>query len=331
MGLLDSVFSKRKDAELDPDILRSRVIYNTEENFIVLLQFGSNHFFSMVEFVSQMPKELSPKVIVANSSTEKELTKEEQEDFDKKLVKLVDHRYYALVIGPTATYANIFNYVDLSNPFMEEITKDIYQYCDSSIFNDLINYGVLTLDKFRYQYIKPKYDARNMIPPFKFIKYSSHETGNAGGYFDDYIRIISEIPKCFSAIDVVKHIWISPDCLDTSILYEDLIKNALDGSHPEVEIVEALKYRLNNFIIPNATLEQLSILTVPIFMREDIPDEDEITGSLSNDEIDDIFKQDYTRFNRPTAEYLKEYTDIDEQLSSERIEDETEENASETV
>ena len=47
-------------------------------------------------------------------------------------------------------------------------------------------------------------------------------------------------------------------------------------------------------------------------MREELNEEDRINGDIPLDKMDELFQQEYDRFNQPTAEYIDGYEDIDE-------------------
>jgi hypothetical protein len=71
-----------------------------------------------------------------------------------------------------------------------------------------------------------------------------------------------------------------------------------------------LKYVYPYFMV-NPTVDSLTILNAPLFMKEDMTDLME--GNVPIEELDELFQQDYDRFVQPTADAI-EYENIDEQI-----------------
>ena len=319
MSFFNRLFKKTEEISTD----KLRIIYNSQANFIILISYGAKDFYSVVEFTSALSG-LSNSINVVTSHTATEEAPIENEDnFSKKAITIINNRYYLLIGGSSAQYAMLFDVIPQSNAILRCITQEIYHNRDSSPFSSLIELGILDLGRFKYQNIVPNiYD--------KPKEYSDHIDKLFYGRYDDFKKIMSKLPSSFSAIDVARLIYIYAALPNTSELLTMRIpefisdtlgeKNGSIDMHYNVSIRDffsntyALLSQLCLFdsIIPNADLDILSIITVPIYMREELNDEDRINGDIAIDKMDELFQQDYDRFTQPTAEYTDGYEDIDE-------------------
>ncbi len=317
-GIFDSIkFVKKKltkTVENDTDLLMSTVVYNTKENLIILLSFGSKHFYSVLEFLAAIHNTPnSVNCILSHTAIEKELTEEENADFDKKPVKMIDNKYYLLISGHAKAYLNLFNYVDQSNTILEELVKDIYHYCDSAVFQPVIDAGILQEFKFTYKRIKPNYDNHKAFDNSINMKI---------GRYDNVDIIFSKLPNIYNRLDLCRIINIYYDN-NKSITAAELIKQAMEYDHdsktdnPYFYALFRLMCKndyLYTSIIKNPCIENLSAVTKPIYLRSDEDEEDELTADLPIEALDEIFQQEYDRFVNPTADAGVEYEDIDERL-----------------
>ena len=322
MSLLHKIFKKYKN--VNSAKLQSKVIYNSVNNFIILISYGDADFYSVIEFTSALT-ELNDSInIVTSHTATKEESIENEDNFSKKAITIINNRYYLLIGGSSEQYAKLFDVVPQSNAVLKCITKDIYHNRDSSSFKSLIELGVLDLSRFKYQNVIPNIYDNNK-------KYYYNDLFH--GWYDDFKGIMSLLPVSFSAVDVSRLIYIYADINKADLLamrlpefIDDVLgeKNGSVRMHYNVgirdffyrtyEILHA-SYLFDN-IIPNSDLDILSVIIAPIYMREELNEEDRINGDISLDKMDDLFKQDYDRFTQPTAEYIEGYEDIDEVLSS---------------
>lgn len=322
MVSLKTVFKKLK--EVHNDKIQSRVIYNTKQNFIILISFGNTYFYSVLEFISgvnSMHEKNGMEVILSHTATEVEQT-EDEDNYSKKPIEMINDRYYLLISGTTKQYQRLFDIVPQSNDVLKVITNDIYHCCCSTDFDYLIELGVLNLNRFKYQNIVPDtYD--------EYKSYYSCLTVN--GEYDDFDKIMLRLPALFSAIDVAKIINVYPKINGESVITN--IPQLIDwlngkqekkscvnftalSSEDGLKTYECLKEPLLSHIIPNPDLDILSVISAPVFMREDLTEEDRINGDIPVEKMDELFQQDYDRFTQPTADYTEGgYELIDEQLS----------------
>jgi len=303
------IFNKEN---IDDGKLRSKVIYNTRHNLIILISYASKNFYSAIEFIAAI-KNTKLKLIISNSSKERQLTEEELEEFDKKTVSLIDNRYYILLSGTPEEYANMVNYMDLNNEIFELLVDDFYHHCSSTIFNEYINYGIFDRSKFIYKDVVPSnYN--------KLVNFSSNELPKGRTYFrDDLKYILDRLPDSFLTIDIAQCINYYQS-FDLGKHYEylfnvnELVKTVIDNKSPNVDFCNDIVKASNivfKLIVPDPCVETLEILNAPIFLRENL--EDVYSAAVPIEELDEIFQQDYDRFTQITAGE-SEYEDIDEQI-----------------
>ena len=307
---------KKKD-NIDNEKIYTRVLYNSRYNFIELISYSSKQFYDAIELLSAINK-ISKKytgmnIIISHSAKERELTEEEQQDFDIKKVDIIDNRYYLLISGSPEEYANIFYHIDLSNEIFKAIIEDIYQYCSSPYFKEYIDYGIIDFNKFKYKNIAPKYD--------KYIELKhANLPSNKTFWADDINKIIDALPECFYRIDLANiiKIYTSEDGgkhVGNFTNMQQIVEYAeLDDPRYSIfkTLASATSKPLFSKIINEPCRETLNILTSPLFMREDL--EDLYSGNMPTEELDIIFQQEYDRFTQVTADFTQ-YEDIDEQLA----------------
>ena len=308
-----SIFKKRSANNELP--LRSKVIYNTEPKLIILLSYNSPmHLYDMIEFLSIAGRHH----IYSYLSTDANEVENNKDEFVNKAIKYENNIYYTLICGNPANFAKVYNDLSLSNSILREITEDIYHYCDSAKFANLIEARVLDGSKFRYYNIKPKYD--NFIP----VEYERARE------MVDVAHIINNIPDTFNVLDIAEMFtvygsddytvwWPITHIIEIIFDYQKNNMNAgfFIGLFNRLKSIGVLDY-----IMPNATLESLAILTQPKYLREDLDEDDIEIGALTKGDVDEMFQKEYDRFIMPTAEYAGSYIDVDEVISKEPVEDE---------
>lgn len=293
--------------ELEPDVLMSTVIYNTDTRVIILINYGSYYFYDMIEFLSKA-RECSIDVLIANKSIESKLDEKEEDDFDKKQITFEDNKYYAVISGSPVAYKQLYSTIDLANPILMEITKDIYEYCDSTIFNTLTNAGVLQKSRFKNTVMVPKYDSKAEV---SYINISS---GNRESImYDDIAYISPKIPNIFSRVDVLSILYVYTKYGSISLRkLPELYGN------DEPLIYNALKDDVYGSISSNTDRDFMAeFLSRPIYERPETDDDYEEDEPLPLDEMDDIFKPDYERFTATTADAMGLFVSLDEAISSE--------------
>ncbi len=316
--IINNLFKKEN---IDDGKLMTKIIYNTRTNLMVLVSYSHDYFYSMIEFIQAVNQIPHMKIYLSHSAKEKEYTEDELKEFDKKKVDIIDNRYYALISGTPEDYCALYGKIyTLSNEILNMLTQDFYNNCSSTYFNEMINYGILDFGKFKYQNIVPhNYD--------KHISFKLNDSPRGEMFYADNIELIlSRLPETFSAIDICPCIYIylsGQDKNDLEFLCNipKLISKASEvynGAQQtrETQYYEAIAKTTKNIIfkhiVPEPSIEVLSIVNAPLFLRENI--EDEINGNMSIEDMDEIFQQEYDRFNNITADNNIEYEDIDEQI-----------------
>lgn len=283
-----------KGNETSPSDIKSSVIYNTKDNFIVLIQYGSDYFYSMIEFLSIVSKIPSIQALTSNASIEVQ-EKEDEEDFSKKPIKLTDTKYYTIIAG--SEFHELYKHLDLSNSILQEITNDIYEYrCNDVDFSILT--GNRVLDQFRFKY-------GSTVPPWE-----SRVDGGNNVTYDDLNVVLSRLPNVFEKIDIIKLLKVTyKDCGKWHTVYTpEFIAHA-----PYLTpVMDAYFGKDNVFEDVYASLFD------PIYRREVVdPEDDEDSGMLPPEKLDSIFQQSYDRFTIPTADVMETMDMIDEAATPE--------------
>ena len=320
-----SIFSKIKDKItrrlLKHEVCRSLVIYNGRANLIILLQFTEALSYDVIEFMQEAYR-VGLRTILSHDSYTTEDNVEEE--FAQHPVENKHDDYYILVSGDPKQYMEIFNHLSLSNELLEQISSDIYRYCTTSTFRKLIDDGVLQEHRFTHQNVHPAYDLPSEI---------YNRALNGSLRFDDVVKIKSKLPRCFDMIDLacIINVYIgTKSVIDYSIIIksDELVCKALakirGGMDNDIDVlrVKVLMDALYCNFIPNPTFELLSVFELPIYLREDIDEEDKLNTDLNPTEIDDLFKEQYERFTIPTMDQMDRYEPIEEQdPSSEMVEE----------
>ena len=308
------IFKKKKNNNTTTYEIKSKVLYNTSANFIILINYGSGWNNEVIDFINgihNIHNGFSIKCVLSDNA---ELINNDTEKFMKETIKFTNRTYYMILSGSTKSYAKIYDYVDMSNRILEEITKDIYNYCDYIPFSKLIDLGILSQDKFRYR-IKhgeyhPQYD--------KFTIYKDY-------IFDDVSYILKWIPKSYNMIDLckifniyIKNVAYSADTI-ISKAQEDLKNGIYNSTYTTILDDNCLPGGFFTYLMNNPSIETLSLLVTPIYLRPDDDEENIFTGDLPIEQLDELFQQSYERFTNPIDQSIY-YQDIDEVLDNERIE-----------
>lgn len=311
MGIIDKIKGiiprSIKKEVVDEDHLYTSVIYNTHYNLMILISYSSNYFQSMIEFINACA-ESNIKVILSHSAIEKEETAEEKKDFDKKPVVLIHNRYYALISGLSEDYVNIYKHIDnLSNDILSMITLDIYNSCTSTYFDEIIEYGILEMGRFKYQNIEPKYDKYAGVKSAPRTKCS---------YFDDIEAILSKLPECYKAIQLVNavNVYMPSEPIMTAANLVKIFTTADNSAHYEYYIDIFLPSLYSHFI-KEPTKDTIQTIIQPKFLINELDEDEQINANMPLEALDEIFQQSYDRFNAITSDAII-YEDIDEQLAS---------------
>ena len=314
-SLINHIF---KIENVDDGKIMSRVIYNSRHNLITLISYSSPYFYTIIEFIKAVHDAGGIKIHLAHIAKERELSEEELEEYSKKKIDIIDNRYYILLSGKPENYAELYNVCDLENEVLKLLTKDFYNNCSSTYFEDAIRYGILSLGNFKFKGVVPtNYN--------KYQKIKFNLDGRECHFFtDDYDYITKNIPEAFIMMDLVDIINTytvdakNPEKIDkvSSNLkylagdYTDIESDSIQYKIKVSMMGALLKYVYPYFMV-NPTVDSLTILNAPLFMKEDMTDIME--GNVPIEELDELFQQDYDRFVQPTADAI-EYENIDEQI-----------------
>lgn len=300
MGIFDKLkksITKSSSTNMveDDTKLWTNVIYNSMDDVIILISYSSDYFYQMIEFVNAC-RDSEIKVILTQTSYDEDITNESEESNDKefkpiKPERITHQRYYALIAGTPESYAEIYSHINtLSNDILLEVQNDIYNNFSSTYFDSLIENSVLNFYRFKYKKVLPPYNAEVTLV-----------NGDRIFTISDCSFIKHNLPAIFHKIDIISIMYLG----GTTI-------GEYDGNDLSVLVI-ALEP-----IIGKMSIEDFSRLyNTPKYMIED--DSDTYIGDISDETLDDIFKQKYDRFNAISSNDI-EYEDIDEELSDEESE-----------
>ena len=283
--------------------LNALVVYNTDSNFIVLIQYGQDHFYDAIEFVN-CANNASLKIIASQSAQEEPQLLEDH-SISIRPMRIYNRRSYLLVSGTTHNWCGLYDYIDRTNPMMEKVTDLIYQNCTSTDFDILIKYGVLDEDKFRFRRIKSQaYDTLESV--FNPVRKASIR-------FDNISKIMSKLPDCFSSRDLLSIIHIYKEDSDQYSTAYDLLLDVARKDSESVVLYKILSDPLYGHFMKNHNLQALTTLLYPIYLREDLTDDDFIIGDVSFEDLDELFKRQYDKYSMPTIDNTEYYDkDVDE-------------------
>ena len=285
---------------INESYLNTEVIYNVRENFIILISFTEDYFYSVMEFLSYRRTYLNINIQLADSIYSEVL--DETDAFGDN-IRIIHNKYYLLIGGESAFYNNLFRWADnMANSVIQAIMTEIYNNRTSSDFKPLIDHGILIEDKFKYKNIKPNYDhyANENIP-------KTHT-------YDDASLIMSKIPDCFTGQNLLKfiHCYQFGDQSDYYTAIDIIYKAYIDDNSIFQLLIKRDFKDLYHSLAKNPTKEILMNFIGPQYLVESV---EAIAGDVSDDQLDEIFKQQYDRFNAIRDDFIK-YEDIDEIIAS---------------
>ena len=304
MGFLQIIKDKinkknKKTSTTNESYLNTEVVYNVKENFIILISFTEDYFYSVMEFLSYRRTYLNLNIQLADSIYSEVL--DETDAFEDN-IRIIHNKYYLLIGGESAFYNNLFRWTDnMANFVMQAIITEIYNNRTSSDFKTLIDHGILVEAKFKYKNVKPDYDhyANENIP-------KTHT-------YDDASLIMSRIPDCFTGQNLLKfiHCYQFGEESDYYTAVDIIYKAYADGNSIFQLLIERDFKDLYHSLVKNPTKEILMNFIGPQYLVESA---EAITGDVSDDQLDEIFKQQYDRFNAIRDDFIK-YEDIDEVIA----------------
>ena len=196
-----------------------------------------------------------------------------------------------LIGGTPYHFSKIYHYIhDLGNRALSKITDEIINNCDDIKFRLLIKDGILS------NFInEPKYDT--------YIKFENE-------YYDDPDIILKRLPNGFTGKDLFNFI-------NSYGFNGDLLANLDDILNMKIISMTEKNFKLSKYfdiyssLIKNPTVEKLKMTLEPLYKQ---PDDDNIPGDVSDESLDEIFREHYEKFSAISDEYIH-YEDIDEELA----------------
>lgn len=281
-GLLNKIKTPKNKAQLaDETFLKSETIYNGEYNFIILISFTKEYFIDAMEFLS-IPKEMVAKFI--NSSYRECITDSDGKD------KFIDHeRYYIITAGRDDEYTSLFTGCwNTVNTILSTIGREIRQHRATSSYKELITDYIFSENDFKYNNLKPEYDDRIVLGRCRC---------------DNAEVIRSKLPSTVNGRDML-------EIIRCYVEYE--YYTLLDVIHQHLRNFDAVYRDLEPAIkvcIKNTTENVLMNIAGAKYK---IMDDEVLPGDVSDESLDEIFRQRYDRFNAITPDSDVEYESIDE-------------------
>ena len=287
--------------------LNALVVYNTDSNFIILIQYGQENYYDAIEFVNGA-NAAGLRVLISQTAQEEPGIVEDN-SISIRPMRIFDQRSYLLVSGTTNNWCGLYDYVNMASPIMEKITQLIYQSCTSTDFDRLIKYGVMDEDRFTFRRIKSQvYDA--LETAFNPVKHSTIR-------FDNVSKILSKLPKCFSTRDLLSIIHIYQSDEETYVTAYDLLLDVARGDTTSDAVYKILSTPLYGQIMDHPDTATLMTSLYPIYLREDLTDDDFMIGTASFEDIDELFRRQYDKYSMPTIDNTEYYDkDVDEPVDA---------------
>lgn len=287
---------KTKKIHDDSSYIHSKFIYYNNSKFsnniMILLEFSQDYFYDIMEITSTGA--LKTKLVNTSYDT---VLDEVDEDGYNKILSI--QKYYLLIGGSYNDYINLYSTIEtMSNEALSLITLELYNNVFPDRFKPLIDDGILDNNKFTDKTLLS--DELSLVNnDYIFI-------------YDDCEKILNNLPSAFTGENLLSFIHIS-------IINKHDGNNTIYSGYDFLKIdtfADTLYENIYKGIIKNPSYDKLKILTTPLYKRE--PFDEILNGSIDDVEIDDLFKQEYDRFNGIKSDTIN-YVDIDEILSEDTI------------
>lgn len=275
---------------------------------IILFEFTDDKFPDVCEFLDAANLEAS-KLISTSLDIETGIDK-----YGEPVYISYPKNYLLIKCTPKQIVDIILNINGLSNQVLKCLKPEIYEHMPRKDFIRLERYDILDMNAFKieeaeetdFTYFKEDHSSDKYYVCYNFIAFNN---------------ILSKLPKCFTALDVfdfiiyLRHIEsISSPAKDWFIINAEYLKDKSKRFLFQLLYDNNIfRYLFNNMLINDI----ISMLETPVFNRN-TDDDSILSGSLSDENIDDIFKQQYDRFSNVTDDNII-YKDIDEIIEDENI------------
>ena len=185
-------------------------------------------------------------------------------------------------------YGKIHN---LGNDVLYRITNEIINNCNSEDFKQLIDDGILYFNSTGKSYDSPVVTEDGM-------------------YYTDPNVVLKRLPDAFTGRDIIEFIKI----FDGGNYMTNALAKILDIKYmPNERFKKSYLRDLYKVLFKNPTIESLTMLLEPLYKQ---PDDDSIPGDVSDESLDEIFREHYERFSAIIDDSVH-YEDIDEVLADE--------------
>lgn len=272
----------------------TETLYNASKNLIVFVSFSNDYLSDAAELLEAAYDSHRHSVHVKYNHTEYDEYLDNEDDDGR--YRVIEHRkYYLLFAGNPDEYNAFYSRIsNLGNAILKSISKEIFNNRCPSEFERLIKDNVFRNGDFKTE--EPQYD--------EYVR-----TGDRCHY-DNVALIIKRLPNSFSTIDLLELVNCYNDTFEACSAYNMLLK-AQHSSNGE-------NYRsLMGTIFSEFFDELISDMSVSAFTeligpKYKISTDIGFQGASSDADIDDIFKQQYDRFNAIADLETIQYEDIDE-------------------
>ena len=282
--------SKNTKIESNDSYCYSNIVWNSKDNLIILISFSEDYFEQVIEIQDAVNnsanKKLATKIVY--SSYDEETGRKDEDGND---IIIIHKKHYMLIGGSPSSWSALYmNISNLGNDILYKISDEIVNNRDNSGFKDLIDDDILR-----------GFDNDN-------ISYDIDKESKNEYFYTDPDILLKRLPNSFTGRDVIKFILIySP---------HDTISSAYSSLFDVIFMPDALfknhhLYPLYSALFKDPTIAKLNTLLEPLYKQ---PDDDSVPGDISDDALDDIFKEHYERFSA-VADNSIHYEDIDEELS----------------
>lgn len=286
--------SKKDKVESDNSYCYSKIVWNTVDNLMILISFTKDYFEDIIELqdaINYTWQGLCSKLVY--SSYEEETSNEDKGNTEAALI--IHKKYYMLIGGSPLAWEELYmNIHDLGNNVLNKITDEIKFNCDPTYFKNLIDDGVL------YEFY-PSFSGK--------YKYNTPKEGENGYIYTDPEVLIKNLPNGFTGRDILKFIKVfGPNKGTSSNAFNEItsLRFMTDKRFKSHDL-----YNLYSVLYKDPTPKKLGVLLDPLYKQ---PDDDSIPGDVSDESLDEIFRERYEKFSA-VADDSTHYEDIDEELA----------------
>ena len=278
--------------------VHTEVIYNTCSNFIVFISFSEDKLADMVEFLEACKQSVNLKIAYDHLEYEEDTDKTDE---NGNMITVTHKKYYLLIGGKPADYIAIYhNSANLANDILLAISKEIANRRDSMEFETLIKDGIFNGFTFKYQSVMPEYD--------EYVRVSKC-------HYDNVSLILERLPHCFTGSDLIRFV----NCYDSDFritsAYDMLAKAYLQNNDNCKGLIETIFSGMFVDLFGDPSEEVYMNLLGPRYL---IVDSNGLPGDKKPEELDEIFREEYEKFNA-IMDLSINYEDIDEILNSDDI------------